>query len=327
MFNRRAALIITFAGLCLGTWYVSSGFGANEQEIHGAYGALRFRETTGRTARENGATPGAASSPDNIRILNGHLVPVGKYPWILAMVDIRSDGPHLYCGASLVANHWAITAAHCGVRAGDTAIKDRTVLNGDGGRILHVTAVYSAPFNETTIDDDIALLWFSEPIEGPWLPLDRQPNNLTGDGSAIEIAGWGRTSSTAKEDSNVLLEAEVQTVSMKGCRDDYSVAGLALTENMFCAAAEATDACVGDSGGPALSLSLPAGVPHLVGLVSWGKDCGQRQYPGVYTNVSNYAQSIDCCLAREHKLCKLSRQTPTTCDKGARVRETLAMLK
>lgn len=40
------------------------------------------------------------------------------------------------------------------------------------------------------------------------------------------------------------------------------------------------DACMGDSGGPLV-------YEHrvLIGIVSWGKDCGVVRYPGVYTSV------------------------------------------
>lgn len=55
-----------------------------------------------------------------------------------------------------------------------------------------------------------------------------------------------------------------------------------LTPNMFCAGnyLAVQDACMGDSGGPLVWSGM------LIGIVSWGKDCGVIGYPGVYTHVA-----------------------------------------
>ncbi len=71
------------------------------------------------------------------------------------------------------------------------------------------------------------------------------------------------------------------------------------------------DACQGDSGGPLL---LPAGTPPsvfggspaaawvapggsdrdlLLGVVSWGRGCGEKGQPGVYTDLTKYRAWID----------------------------------
>lgn len=42
------------------------------------------------------------------------------------------------------------------------------------------------------------------------------------------------------------------------------------------------NACSGDSGGPLVCKN------KLCGIVSYGKRCGKKGYPGVYTEVSNY---------------------------------------
>ena len=47
------------------------------------------------------------------------------------------------------------------------------------------------------------------------------------------------------------------------------------------------DACFGDSGGP-LSVMINSTL-QIAGIVSWGVGCGRAGYPGVYTDVSRYA--------------------------------------
>ena len=48
----------------------------------------------------------------------------------------------------------------------------------------------------------------------------------------------------------------------------------------------------GDSGGP-LAWKNDDGRFELVGLVSWGYDCGDPVYPGVYVDVEFYEAWID----------------------------------
>ena len=44
------------------------------------------------------------------------------------------------------------------------------------------------------------------------------------------------------------------------------------------------EACDGDSGGP--MFATLAGKRYQVGITSFGRGCGARGYPGVYTEVS-----------------------------------------
>lgn len=46
----------------------------------------------------------------------------------------------------------------------------------------------------------------------------------------------------------------------------------------------------GDSGGPMSAQGIQ------IGIISWGVHCGHREYPGVYTNVSQFREWIDSVL-------------------------------
>lgn len=51
----------------------------------------------------------------------------------------------------------------------------------------------------------------------------------------------------------------------------------------------------GDSGGP-LIVAADRGGYELIGIVSWGYGCAQRDYPGVYTNIAKYKKFIVGCM-------------------------------
>lgn len=62
--------------------------------------------------------------------------------------------------------------------------------------------------------------------------------------------------------------------------------GLEITHSMICAGYDqgGKDTCRGDSGGP-LSI-IKNGVRLLIGITSWGYECGRPYFPGVYASVS-----------------------------------------
>lgn len=59
-----------------------------------------------------------------------------------------------------------------------------------------------------------------------------------------------------------------------------------VTDNMFCAGEGGEDTCRGDSGGPAVIGG------KLAGIVSFGLECGSKEFPGVYTRVHAYRDWI-----------------------------------
>jgi len=56
----------------------------------------------------------------------------------------------------------------------------------------------------------------------------------------------------------------------------------------ICAGGGDVDSCQGDSGGPLVALD-GAGRPYQIGLVSWGRGCGEQGWPGIYTRLSAHA--------------------------------------
>ncbi|KAF3851313.1 hypothetical protein F7725_013085 [Dissostichus mawsoni] len=65
-----------------------------------------------------------------------------------------------------------------------------------------------------------------------------------------------------------------------------------ITPNMLCAGDTRglDDACKGDSGGPLVCRNNDK--MTLMGVISWGDGCGQKDKPGVYTRVTHYIDWI-----------------------------------
>jgi secreted trypsin-like serine protease len=87
-----------------------------------------------------------------------------------------------------------------------------------------------------------------------------------------------------------LHEVDIQIIDQQACQEMFSEIGLDVDKTEICAMEPGTrkDSCNGDSGGP---LIVPADNRNgyvQVGVVSWGKECGDKTYPGVYARLSSF---------------------------------------
>lgn len=81
----------------------------------------------------------------------------------------------------------------------------------------------------------------------------------------------------------------MKVIDQATCRDRYASIGGVITDSMLCAGqldGGGLDGCYGDSGGPLIYKGF------VVGLVSFGYECGHHYYPGVYTRVSEFSEWI-----------------------------------
>nr|XP_040128952.1 coagulation factor XII isoform X3 [Ictidomys tridecemlineatus] len=98
----------------------------------------------------------------------------------------------------------------------------------------------------------------------------------------------------AEDYSTFLQEAQVPFISLEHCSAS-EVHGDAILPGMLCAGflEGGTDACQGDSGGPLVCEDQAAeNRLTLRGVISWGSGCGDRNKPGVYTDVASYVTWI-----------------------------------
>ena len=246
-----------------------------------------------RSGRENilpAPTPAATADRDaraitpsrsTNRIVGGH-VSAGR-PFIAALLYQKGGSYFQYCGASVIADRWLLTAAHCEVKAGDMALVGRARLDEAGGARFRIYAVYTHPgYNASNHNNDLAMLKLASDISKavPRVTLAAPPAA----GTVLTAAGWGAT----EEGGKTVLELREVGVPLLVAAECSRYPEL--TGNMVCAGAPGLDSCQGDSGGP-LFLAEEARITQI-GITSFGLGCGRLGFPGVYTRVDRYADWI-----------------------------------
>lgn len=213
--------------------------------------------------------------------MNGSEVnPPGKYPFVVNSIS---------CAASLISPNVLLSAAHC-VENLNTVYIGRHNLNvgtEDYETFQVVEKIVHPNFNANKRDYDYVMLRINGNSKYAPVELDDGSSD-TSMGSDLIVIGWGWVSIVGPR-SNVLLEAEVDSVTNIQCNENY---GGKITDRMLCATRSIDgttyDACQGDSGGPIINKADW----KLVGVVSWGEGCANPDKPGVYARVSNQYEWI-----------------------------------
>ncbi|KAM6220903.1 transmembrane protease serine 11D-like [Rhynchocyon petersi] len=241
---------------------------------------------------ECGARPDLITLSDE-RIIGGTKTEEGDWPW---QVGLQVNNVH-HCGGILISNTWILTAAHCFNRYPNpypwTAIFGISTTHPKL-RIRIRTIIIHNNYKPKTHENDIALVQlnrdvtFTKNIHRVCLPAPTQ-NILPG--STAYVTGWG----SRRYGGNTVTEleqAKVRIMRNDVCNAPAKYNGLILP-GMLCAGVPngGVDACQGDSGGPLVQEDSRR-LWFLVGIVSWGFQCGLSDKPGVYTRVTNYRNWI-----------------------------------
>lgn len=267
------------------------------------------------------------------RVVGGTITRNGQFPW---MVFIHAN--HKFhndthtsnlCGGSLIHPRWVLTAAHClpfGERTTRVVVHigKKSPVSLNAGRTqwkpekYRIRTIFIHPSYKGSgfSGGDLALLYLPRASSHPTVRIAIPPvdNKWYANGVQATVAGWGSTSPRETQQvSRYLQHAKLKIVSHKKCNRATSFNGSVL-KDMFCAAATGKDACYSDSGGPLMVKDSCNNEWILIGVVSWGKSCAHKQYPGVYVKLTHYSDWIydhldpgrqrryfaeQCCCKRE----------------------------
>jgi secreted trypsin-like serine protease len=231
----------------------------------------------------------------NAKIIGGSNAPSSSWPWIAALIYKSED--MVFCGGSLIAKNWVLTAAHCvyNKTAGDLEVLiNRTQLQSTQGEKIAIKQIVLHPlFIRQTLQNDIALLKLAtaaqaEPIE-TLSDFSRQDEA----GQTAIALGWGNSSVSTiiKVFPDNLQQVKLPIVSNALCKERMR----GIEESMLCAGfiEGGKDTCEGDSGGPLIVFDSERRIWRQAGITSFGQaTCATKNFYGVYTRLKLFKAFI-----------------------------------
>ena len=233
---------------------------------------------------------GAGALAPASAIVGGSTVPDGRYAFMASVQTKGSSGSDgHFCGGSVIAARWVLTAAHCMVdeKPGDLQVTvGRTDLEDSStGQTVSVDRVVVHPDYEDTGTFDAALIHTTTAMSAPAIALaPLGDDELEQSGAALTVAGWGTEFFGSPVIPSRLKSVDVEAVADEECTTN-GLMGFA-PDSEICAETLGGDSCQGDSGGPLFG-NLADGRRVQVGIVSYGLGCAVPEFPGVYGEVNN----------------------------------------
>ncbi|KAF2902011.1 hypothetical protein ILUMI_04176 [Ignelater luminosus] len=227
-------------------------------------------------------------------IVGGKEVDIKTHPYVVSIIIKYNERISFRGAATIVHRRFAMSTAATIHFIAPIMIKNKLVylrgntanwsdgVTGKDHRIDYI--VPHDGFNEVTLEDDFAIIKVKEPFNGPnerLIHIARRDYKYAG---SATIFGWGSIAPEKIKEVDILQAVTVDIWNTKKCREVYNVkdATVIVTNSMLCAGNEGKDTCTKDGGGPMVQNNI------LIGIISWGFECGNAKYPSVYSNISYF---------------------------------------
>lgn len=236
------------------------------------------------------------------KIVGGVVSDITKHPYVVSLQ--RTAGGGHYCGGSLIAPKFVLSAGHCVDFISANRMKvvigsQSNSANASTAEVHKVVKVTTHPGfinSADKITHDFSVIELE--TESAFQPVEltsalADPFKVSKDGSSMTL-GWGTTTESGSL-AKTLMEVSVPLVANDVCAVSYPDQ---IDETMVCAGLKegGKDSCQGDSGGPLVTLDADNN-EILIGVVSWGEGCARPNKYGVYSNVAFAREWIDGVLA------------------------------
>ncbi|XP_063770453.1 azurocidin [Pseudophryne corroboree] len=216
------------------------------------------------------------------KIVGGREAIPNSHPYI-ASLQIRRQH---FCGGSLIAPQFLMTAAHCLSNLNPNMVTvvlgaHSLLTNEDSKQTFRISQVFENGFNPQTLENDILIFKLDRRVSlNPRVQVVALPrdNETVPTGTACVTSGWGQLGTNARIPDR-LQELNVTVTSRDLCRPNNICTGVFMRQ---------AGICFGDSGGPLVCNGVIQGISSFI-----IQSCGNGVAPDFFSRVALFRNFID----------------------------------